>query len=127
MIKRTSPVLIVVVALAALLLISLGAVASADQPTQTSVLRATQETSHYKFYARSRRVETECEPTTAKALRMGGHRVGIPALFSNRAANGSVYVYERQHSTCVSLVNWTKHRVIVHFTLVLLDTTTRLG
>lgn len=92
----------------------------------TGTIHATQETSHFTFYARPRHVETECEPTTAKALLIHGQRVAVPALFSNRAANGSVYIYEQSRSTCVSLVNWAKRRVIVHFTLVLLDTTTRL-
>jgi hypothetical protein len=124
MLKRISPA--VVFSLAASFFSVGGGIASASPPAQTGVIRATQETSHFTFYARPRHVETECEPTTAKALLIHGQRVAVPALFSNNAANGSVYIYEQSRSTCVSVVNWAKRRVIVHFTLVLLNTTTRL-
>lgn len=122
--RRISPTVVLTFAAAFL---SLCGVASGSPADGSGVIRATQETSRFTFYARPRRVETECEPTAAKALLIHGHRVTVPALLSNRAANGSVYIYEQSRSTCVSLVNWTAHRVVVHLTLVLLDTTTRLS
>lgn len=121
MLKRTGA-LLTIIASATLVLPA----ASGASATQSGVIHAPRETSHFTFYAKPKHVETECEPTTAKALLIGNQRSRIPALFSNRAGNGSVYVYERHASTCVSVVNWSAHRVIVHFTVVLLDTTTRL-
>lgn len=119
MLKRILPASII--AIAALFLAS-----TVIASPQSGTIRAARETSHFTFHAKPKRVETECEPTHAKALLIGHNRVRIPALFSNRAGNGSVYVYERHASTCVSVVNWSGRRVIAHFTLVLLDTTTRL-
>lgn len=99
---------------------------SAVSVPSNGVIRSREMTSRFTFHARPRRVAVLCEPTTARALLVNHRRVHIPALFENRAANGSVDVYEHNHSTCVAVVNWTAHRVIVHFTLVLLQTTTRL-
>lgn len=119
--KRTGA-LLTTIAIAALVFPAAGGAST----VHSGVIRAPRETSHFTFYAKPKRVETECEPTTAKALLIGNQRSRIPALFSNNAGNGSVYVYERRASTCVSVVNWSAHRVIIHFTLVLLDTTTQL-
>jgi hypothetical protein len=120
--RRISVAVISLVAL----FFSLAGFASASQPASSGVIRAAQETTHYTFYARPRKTETECEPTTAKALRLDGHRVPLPTHLTNRSHTGTVHVYERDHGTCVSIVSTAPKRLIVHFSLVFLDTTTRL-